>query len=121
MLSDQFDALIEPLLRKTIRVAQNDGTCVFDLVCIELAEVRHVEFAFLCVNNSRKPIELNLFVVQILNGKKPSEIPVRFMTKPEDSDLLFDLDTAKACGISIPKKYLDKATYIYQNGKLTKK
>ncbi len=60
-------------------------------------------------------------VVQILNGKKPSEIPVRFMTKPEDSDLLFDLDTAKACGISIPKKYLDKATYIYQNGKLTKK
>ena len=44
-------------------------------------------------------------VVQILNGAKPSEIPVRFMTKPEDSDLLFDLDAAKACGITIPEKY----------------
>lgn len=60
-------------------------------------------------------------VVEILNGKKPSEIPVKFMTKPEDSDLLFDLDAAKACGITIPEKYLKQATYIYQNGKLTKK
>ncbi len=59
-------------------------------------------------------------VVDILkNGKKPSDIPVRFMTKPSDSDLLFDLDAAKNCGITIPKKYLDEATYIYQNGKLT--
>ena len=60
-------------------------------------------------------------VVQILNGKKPSEIPVRFMTKPEDSDLLFDLDAAKLCGITIPENYLKQATYIYENGKLTKK
>ncbi|MCQ2591378.1 MAG: ABC transporter substrate-binding protein [Treponema sp.] len=59
-------------------------------------------------------------VVQILNGKKPSEIPVRFMTKPEDSDLLFDLDAAKACGITIPQNYLDQATYIIENGKFTK-
>ncbi len=57
-------------------------------------------------------------VVEILNGKKPAEIPVRFMTKPEDSDLLFDLDAAKNCGITIPKKYLDQATYIIENGKL---
>ena len=60
-------------------------------------------------------------VVQILQGKKPSEIPVRFMTKPEDSDLLFDLDAAKACGITIPEKYLKQASYIYENGKLTQK
>jgi len=60
-------------------------------------------------------------VVEILNGKKPSEIPVRFMTKPEDSDLLFDLDAAKLCGISIPEKYLKQASYIYENGKLNKK
>ncbi|MBO4404424.1 MAG: ABC transporter substrate-binding protein [Treponema sp.] len=60
-------------------------------------------------------------VVQILNGKKPSEIPVRFMTKPEDSDLLFDLDAAKACGIKIPDLYLKQASYIYEKGKLTKK
>lgn len=60
-------------------------------------------------------------VVQILNGAKPSEIPVRFMTKPEDSDLLFDLDACAACGITIPQEYLDQATYIIKDGKLTEK
>ena len=60
-------------------------------------------------------------VVDILNGKKPAEIPVRFMTKPEDSDLLFDLDVAKACGITIPESYLNQASYIIENGKLIEK
>lgn len=60
-------------------------------------------------------------VVEILNGKKTSEIPVKFMTKPSDSDLLFDLDAAKVCGITIPEDYLKQATYIIENGKLTKK
>ncbi len=60
-------------------------------------------------------------VVEILNGKKPSEMPVRFMTKPSDSDLLFDLDVAKTCGITIPQEYLNQATYIIENGKLTEK
>ena len=60
-------------------------------------------------------------VVQILNGKKPSEIPVRFMTQPSDSDLLFDLDTAKASGITIPEEYLKQATFVIENGKLIEK
>lgn len=60
-------------------------------------------------------------VVDILNGKKPSEIPIRFMTKPSDSDLLFDLDVAEKCGITIPQEYLNQATYIIENGKLTEK
>ena len=60
-------------------------------------------------------------VVQILNGKKPSEIPVRFMTQPSDSDLLFDLDVAKTCGITIPEEYLKQATFVIENGKLTEK
>ena len=60
-------------------------------------------------------------VVQILTGAKPSEIPVRFMTKPEDSDLLFDLDAAANCGIKIPSEYLSKASYIISGGKLQEK
>lgn len=60
-------------------------------------------------------------VVQILKGAKPSEIPVRFMTKPEDSDLLFDLDAAANCGIAIPQEYLSKASYIIKDGKLQEK
>lgn len=57
-------------------------------------------------------------VIKILNGTKPADIPVRFMTKPSDSYLLFDLDAAKICGITIPEKYLEQANFIYQNGKL---
>ena len=60
-------------------------------------------------------------VVEILKGKKPAEIPVRYMTEPSDSDLLFDIDAAKACGITVPEKYLKMATYIIENGKLQKK
>lgn len=60
-------------------------------------------------------------VVSILKGAKPDEIPVRFMTEPSDSDLLFDLDAAKNCGIKIPEEYLKAANYIFENGKLTKK
>ncbi len=60
-------------------------------------------------------------VVQILNGAKPSELPVLFMTKPEDSDLLFDLDAAANCGITVPAEYLEKATFIIKDGKLQEK
>ena len=60
-------------------------------------------------------------VVQILNGAKPSEMPIRFMTKPSDSDLLFDLEAAAISGITIPEEYLSQATYIIQNGKLEEK
>lgn len=60
-------------------------------------------------------------VVEILNGKKPSELPIRFMTEPTDSDLLFDLDSAKNCGITIPEKYLSSANMIFENGTLTTK
>jgi putative ABC transport system substrate-binding protein len=60
-------------------------------------------------------------VADILEGKKPADIPVKFLTDPSESDLLFDLDVAKACGITIPQKYLGQATHIFENGKLTQK
>ena len=60
-------------------------------------------------------------VVKILKGTKPSEIPVRFMTDPADSDLLIDLDVAKACGISIPEDIKNSANMIFENGKLIEK
>ena len=58
-------------------------------------------------------------VVDILAGKKPTEIPVKFLTDPSESDLLFDLDAAKNCGITIPQRYLSQANYIFENGALT--
>lgn len=60
-------------------------------------------------------------IVEIMNGKKPSEIPVKFITNPEDSDLLFDLDVAADCGIIVPEDYLAKANMIFQNGTLEEK
>ena len=58
-------------------------------------------------------------IVDILkNGKKPDEIPVRFMTEPSDSDFLIDLDAAKNCGITIPSELLKQANLVFENGKL---
>lgn len=60
-------------------------------------------------------------VAKILDGEKPADIPVRYMTDPKDSDLLFDLDVAKACKISIPSKYLQSANMVYESGNLSKR
>ena len=60
-------------------------------------------------------------VADILEGKKPADIPVKLLTDPAESDLLIDLDTAKNCGIVIPSPIVDKANMIFQDGKLTKK
>ena len=59
-------------------------------------------------------------VADILGGKKPADIPVKLLP-PEQLDLLFDLDAAANCGIKIPQDLLDKAIYIFQNGKLAQK
>lgn len=60
-------------------------------------------------------------ILDVLAGKKPADIPVKFLTEPSESDLLFDLDEARKCGITIPERYLAQANYIFQNGVLTQK
>jgi len=57
-------------------------------------------------------------VADILGGKNPADIPVKFMTDPSDSDLLFDLDAAENCGITIPEHLVNQARYIIRNGVL---
>jgi len=60
-------------------------------------------------------------IVEILKGKKPEQIPTRFMTKPSDVDLMVNLDVAKKLGLSIPKDIIKSANKIRENGKLIKK
>jgi putative ABC transport system substrate-binding protein len=60
-------------------------------------------------------------VADLLEGKKPTDIPVKFLTEPSESDLMFDLDVAKKLGLTIPQKYLSQANLIFENGKLTEK
>ena len=60
-------------------------------------------------------------IAEILKGKKPEQIPTRFMTKTSDIDLLINLDVAKKLGLVIPKDIVASANKIIENGKLTKK
>ena len=60
-------------------------------------------------------------IAEILKGKKPEQIPTRFMTKTSDIDLLINLDVAKKLGLVIPKEIVAGANKIIENGKLTKK
>lgn len=60
-------------------------------------------------------------VVAILQGALPSEMPIRFMTEPSDSDFLIDLDVAAHCGIALSDELIASANLIFQNGVLTEK
>ncbi|MDD2851028.1 MAG: ABC transporter substrate-binding protein [Desulfuromonadaceae bacterium] len=58
---------------------------------------------------------------EILKGKKPEQMPTRFMTKASDVDLLINLDVAKKLGLTIPKDMLKTANKVIENGKLANK
>ena len=60
-------------------------------------------------------------VAEILNGKKPEQIPTQFMTKTSDVDLLINLDVAKKLGLTFPKDIVKSANKVVENGKMTKK
>jgi putative ABC transport system substrate-binding protein len=57
-------------------------------------------------------------IADILEGTPPADIPVKFLTDPGESDLLFDLDAAANCGITISEDLLNQANYIFQDGEL---
>jgi putative ABC transport system substrate-binding protein len=60
-------------------------------------------------------------IVEIINGKKPEAIPVKFLAGPDETDFLIDLDAAKNCGIKIPEQYVEQANKIFENGALYEK
>ena len=62
-----------------------------------------------------------VIVAEVLGGKAPAEIPVKYITDPAETDFLIDMDAAKNCGITFPKDIVDAAGKIFENGKLTTK
>lgn len=60
-------------------------------------------------------------IIEILKGKKPEQMPTRFMTKTSDIDLLVNLDVAKKLGLTIPRDIVKNANKVVENGKLVKK
>ena len=58
-------------------------------------------------------------LADVLQGKKPADIPVKFLKDPSEMDFIIDLDVAKICGIDFPQDILDTAGKVFENGKLT--
>ncbi len=56
--------------------------------------------------------------VEVLQGKKTSDIPTRFMTSVDDIDLLVNLDIAAQLGITIPADLVSKAATVIENGEI---
>ncbi len=60
-------------------------------------------------------------VVDVLKGKKPSEIPTVYMTDTSDVDLLLNMDVAEKLGLTFPEDAVKNARTIIKNGKVEKK
>ena len=55
---------------------------------------------------------------EVLKGKNPDEIPVRFMTDPSDVDLLLNMDVAEKLDIEVSEEAMEMANKLIKNGKL---
>lgn len=60
-------------------------------------------------------------IVEILKGKKPEQMPTRFMTKTSDIDLLVNLDVARKLGLIIPQDIVKSANRVVEKGRLIKR
>jgi putative ABC transport system substrate-binding protein len=60
-------------------------------------------------------------VKDLLDGKKPSDTAVRYMTDPSDIDLLINKDVARKLGLSFSPDIEKMAGKIVENGVLVKK
>ncbi|MDA3957955.1 ABC transporter substrate-binding protein [Oceanispirochaeta sp.] len=58
--------------------------------------------------------------VEVLGGKKTSDIPTAYMTSVDDIDLLVNLDLAAQLGITIPADLQKKAATLIKNGEIIK-
>lgn len=60
-----------------------------------------------------------VMVADILGGKNPESMPVKYLTDPSELDMLIDLDAARICGITLPSDLVKSANKVIENGKLT--
>jgi putative tryptophan/tyrosine transport system substrate-binding protein len=51
-------------------------------------------------------------IVDVLKGKKTSDIPTYFALDPAENALVINVDTAKKIGLTVPKELLDRASLV---------
>ena len=66
--AQQLDRLCELFFACILRAAENNGTCIFDLIAEEFAEVFQIHFAFLRIDNGGKTVERDVVAVDLFNG-----------------------------------------------------
>lgn len=60
-------------------------------------------------------------IIDILNGKKTSDIPVRYIQGIEETKVVIDRDVEQKLGITIPQELIPNDAVIIQNGKVITK
>ena len=68
MLLYQRYTILKLLLGDIIGVAQNNASCISDLIIEKLAEILHVHLALVSVNNSSKSVEHRALCVSVFDG-----------------------------------------------------
>lgn len=56
--------------------------------------------------------------IQIINGAKPSDIPIQTITDPKELQFVVNLDTAKTIGLSVSEEIIKAADKIIKDGKV---
>ena len=67
VLSDKIAGSGDLFIGKALSMAENDGTCAFDLIVEEFAEILHIHLALLRINDCCRGIELDIFKIEIGN------------------------------------------------------
>ena len=56
--------------------------------------------------------------LKVIEGAKPSDIPIQTITDPKDLQFVVNLDTAKTIGISVSEEIIKAADKIIKDGKV---
>jgi len=56
--------------------------------------------------------------VKIINGAKPSDIPIQTITDPKDLQFVVNLDAAKTIGLTVSEEIIKEADQIIKDGKV---
>ena len=67
VLFDKIAGSGDLFIGKALCVAENDGTCAFDLIVEEFAEILHIHLALLHINHCSCGVELYVFKVEVGN------------------------------------------------------